>query len=169
MPCVKWLNMRSELVIGFTGLLHTITTTVYTIHYHRHCVFSVCCVLKSHYLVTNPNTVYSSACVFTFLLAGNCHIASHCRNSWPLTPSCIWPQFTIEHSLLIYVLVCQTIGFGSGYIASAQTQQRTPSPTVPPLLQVYLSQQSCDFFFFIWFVRLLALQPLLAYCASLGW
>jgi hypothetical protein len=25
------------------------------------------------------------------------------------------------------------------------------------------------FFFFIWFVRLLALRPLLAYCASLGW
>jgi hypothetical protein len=24
-------------------------------------------------------------------------------------------------------------------------------------------------FFFIWFVRLLALRPLLAYCASLGW
>jgi hypothetical protein len=24
-------------------------------------------------------------------------------------------------------------------------------------------------FFFIWFVRVLALRPLLAYCASLGW
>jgi hypothetical protein len=27
----------------------------------------------------------------------------------------------------------------------------------------------CLHFFFIWFVRLLALRPLLAYCASLGW
>jgi hypothetical protein len=30
----------------------------------------------------------------------------------------------------------------------------------------YIHKQK--FFFFIWFVRLLALRPLLAYCASLG-
>jgi hypothetical protein len=37
----------------------------------------------------------------------------------------------------------------------------TPRPSSPHL--------TAYFFFFIWFVRLLALRPLLAYCASLGW
>jgi hypothetical protein len=33
----------------------------------------------------------------------------------------------------------------------------------------YMDSFTVFFFFFIWFVRLLALRPLLAYCASLGW
>jgi hypothetical protein len=37
-------------------------------------------------------------------------------------------------------------------------------------LRFFLKYHICyHTFFFIWFVRLLALRPLLAYCASLGW
>jgi hypothetical protein len=92
----------------------------------------------------DPNTVDSSDSVFTSLLAVDHVMASLGHTSWPLTASRIWPQLTIEHSLLPCLLVCRTIGFGSWYIASAQTQQRTPSPTVLPSLHVYLLQRSCD-------------------------
>jgi hypothetical protein len=41
-------------------------------------------------------------------------------------------------------------------------------PSVDIYVLGILGFMSCAFIF-IWFVRLLALRPLLAYCASLGW
>jgi hypothetical protein len=54
---------------------------------------TACCLLCPHWLllVTAPNTVDSSASMFTSLPATDCLITPHGCSPWPLTSSRVWP------------------------------------------------------------------------------
>jgi hypothetical protein len=93
-----WVDTGFGLVIGIIERLQIVTTkncnsvTIlntlrFTIALAKHSLF----VFSSGCLVTAPNTVDSSASVFTSLMATDCPIAPHGRNFWPLTPSWVWP------------------------------------------------------------------------------
>jgi hypothetical protein len=104
---------------------------------------SVSCAFTSRCLVTVPNAVDSSGFVFTSLPATYCLISSL---SPPLLAIDSYLRLTTTdyHSLLQTSthfdpeLICLKIPVESPYVTSAQTQQRTPPPTVP-LLCMYLA------------------------------
>jgi hypothetical protein len=118
------------LVIGFFGLLQTVTTSNYnrfTDSRRKHFIFSVCCVFISRSLLTASNDVDSSASVFTSL-----HLAAVSRRdptcSQPLAIVCLLVVF-VHHWLVLTVCRltiptadhCFQLRFGSRYIASRRT------------------------------------------------
>jgi hypothetical protein len=94
---------------------------------------------------------------------------SHCGHFWPIVPASGDSE--------------DDCGEADGMYIGRRNRSSRRKPSSAPLLSITKSHmtrpgsepgpQWCEarncFFIIIWFVRLLALRPLLAYCASLGW